>query len=105
MRAKLFLANTAEAVETGPLESTIVSLSKEIEKKGVEGKELQRRWITKQTELVALQVSKPRSGDSWSYFLNLCSVAQSYLVAFNYGRVSFWLRPVCGLMHSLPRAR
>lgn len=47
---------TAEAVNTGPLEATIASLSREIDAKGSEGRELQRRWINKQTELVALQV-------------------------------------------------
>lgn len=46
----------AEAVNTGPLEATISSLTREIEAKGSEGRDLQRRWISKQTELVALQV-------------------------------------------------
>jgi hypothetical protein len=39
------------------LEATIHNLGKEIDFKTKEGQELQRRWITKQTELVALQVS------------------------------------------------
>jgi hypothetical protein len=47
---------TPEAVNTGPLEATVASLSREIESKGTEGRELQRRWINRQTELVALQV-------------------------------------------------
>lgn len=46
----------AEAINTGPLEATIHNLGKEIEHKTKEGQELQRRWINKQTELVALQV-------------------------------------------------
>lgn len=45
-----------EAINTGPLEATIHNLGKEIEHKTKEGQDLQRRWITKQTELVALQV-------------------------------------------------
>lgn len=36
----------------GPLEATIHNLQKEISQKAVEGKELQRRWIAFQTELV-----------------------------------------------------
>jgi len=39
---------------TGPLEATINNLGKEIGAKGAEGKELQRRWIGFQTELVGL---------------------------------------------------
>lgn len=46
----------AEAINTGPLEATIHSMSREVEAKTKEGQELQRRWINKQTELVALQV-------------------------------------------------
>ncbi len=38
------------------MEATIHNLGKEIDFKTKEGQELQRRWITKQTELVALQV-------------------------------------------------
>lgn len=49
-------AHTTEAINTGPLEATIHNLGKEIEHKTKEGQELQRRWITKQTELVTLQV-------------------------------------------------
>lgn len=48
--------HTTEAINTGPLEATIHNLGKEIEHKTKEGQELQRRWITKQTELVTLQV-------------------------------------------------
>jgi hypothetical protein len=50
------LPSCAEAVSTGPLEATIASLSREIDAKGGEGRELQRRWMAKQTELVTLQV-------------------------------------------------
>jgi hypothetical protein len=48
----------AEAINTGPLEATIHNLGKDIEAKGREGQELQRRWINRQTELVALQVCR-----------------------------------------------
>ncbi|CAG9461572.1 unnamed protein product [Pedinophyceae sp. YPF-701] len=43
-----------EEESMGPLESTISNLRKEILQKGVEGKELQRRWINFQTELVGV---------------------------------------------------
>ncbi|KAG2494199.1 hypothetical protein HYH03_007557 [Edaphochlamys debaryana] len=43
------------AEETGPLEATIKNLSREIDTKGQESKELQRRWINCQQELVGLQ--------------------------------------------------
>ncbi len=39
----------------GPLEATINSLQHEIDAKGLQGRDLQRRWIQHQTELVALQ--------------------------------------------------
>lgn len=55
------VACCAEAINTGPLEATIHNLGKEIDFKTKEGQELQRRWITKQTELVALQVSLSNS--------------------------------------------
>jgi hypothetical protein len=45
-----------EAASTGPLEAAIRSLARDIEARGAEGRELQRRWMSKQTELVALQV-------------------------------------------------
>ncbi len=38
--------------ETGPLEATIKNLSREIDTKASESKELQRRWIGCQQELV-----------------------------------------------------
>lgn len=41
--------------ETGPLEATIKNLQREIDTKGGESKELQRRWIGYQQELVGLQ--------------------------------------------------
>jgi hypothetical protein len=47
-----------EAINAGPLEATIHNLGKEIEHKTKDGQELQRRWIGKQTELVALQVGE-----------------------------------------------
>jgi hypothetical protein len=42
--------------ETGPLEAVIRNVQHEVEVKGSESKDLQRRWIQYQTELVALQV-------------------------------------------------
>ena len=39
----------------GPLEATINNLTRELQQKDVEGKELQRHWINLQTELVAKQ--------------------------------------------------
>ena len=46
-----------EDEETGPLEAVIKNVQREIDNKGFESKELQRRWIGYQTELVTLQVS------------------------------------------------
>lgn len=43
-----------EDENTGPLEATIKNLHREIEVKGRESKDLQRRWVGFQTELVAL---------------------------------------------------
>lgn len=50
---RLAAASKSDA-NTGPLEATINNLQKEIDAKGAEGRELQRRWIGHQTELVAL---------------------------------------------------
>ncbi len=44
--------------ETGPLEATIKNLQREIDTKAAESKELQRRWIGYQQELVGLQNEK-----------------------------------------------
>lgn len=38
----------------GPLEATIHNLTREIGRKGTEGKELQRRWVGFQSELVTI---------------------------------------------------
>jgi predicted nucleic acid-binding Zn-ribbon protein len=38
----------------GPLEATIANISKEVVAKTAEAKDLQRAWVTCQTELVAL---------------------------------------------------
>uniref|UniRef100_A0A7S0QXY1 Coiled-coil domain-containing protein 40 n=1 Tax=Pyramimonas obovata TaxID=1411642 RepID=A0A7S0QXY1_9CHLO len=48
------LTANMEDANTGPLEATIANLQREITNKGVEGKELQRRWVGFQVELVAL---------------------------------------------------
>lgn len=39
----------------GPLEATINNLNRELQRKDVESKDLQRHWINLQTELVAKQ--------------------------------------------------
>jgi len=44
-----------ESEETGPLEAVIKNLQREIDTKGQESQDLQRRWIGYQTELVTLQ--------------------------------------------------
>ncbi|MEW5316880.1 MAG: hypothetical protein WDW38_008222 [Sanguina aurantia] len=49
------MADLSEGEEVGPLEATIKNLGKEVEGKGGESKDLQRRWISCQTELVGLQ--------------------------------------------------
>ncbi|GBF90586.1 hypothetical protein Rsub_03158 [Raphidocelis subcapitata] len=54
------VAARPEAVSAGPLEAAIASLGREIDSKGAEGRELQRRWLNKQTELVALQAENGR---------------------------------------------
>lgn len=48
------LTANMEDENTGPLEATISNLLREINNKGVEGKDLQRRWVGFQTELVSL---------------------------------------------------
>lgn len=50
------MVNNMVDEETGPLEAVIRNLQHEIDTKGVESQELQRRWIVYQTELVQLQV-------------------------------------------------
>lgn len=50
------MVNNMVDEETGPLEAVIRNLQREIDTKGVESQELQRRWIVYQTELVQLQV-------------------------------------------------
>lgn len=44
--------------ETGPLEATVRNLQREIDKKGQESRELQRRWI-------GCQQVRQRVGTSW----------------------------------------
>ena len=48
------LVANLEDENTGPLEATIANLSREITRKDTEGKELQRRWVGYQQELVKL---------------------------------------------------
>lgn len=48
----------------GPLEATINNLSRELVKKDVEGKDLQRHWINLQTELVAKQNANSELSES-----------------------------------------
>jgi len=49
------MVENMEDEETGPLEATIKNLQQEIDRKGVESRELQTRWLQCQTELVTLQ--------------------------------------------------
>ncbi len=44
----------------GPLEAVVNNLTREIQGKGEEGRELQRRWVGWQTELVGLQAENNR---------------------------------------------
>ncbi|KAA6423115.1 MAG: hypothetical protein FRX49_07102 [Trebouxia sp. A1-2] len=46
--------------EAGPLEAVVNNLTREIQGKGEEGRELQRRWVGWQTELVGLQAENNR---------------------------------------------
>ncbi|KAL3137705.1 hypothetical protein ABBQ38_004975 [Trebouxia sp. C0009 RCD-2024] len=46
--------------EAGPLEAVVNNLTREIQGKGEEGRELQRRWVGWQTELVELQAENNR---------------------------------------------
>lgn len=43
-------------MHTGPLEAQAASLSKEIEGRQAESVQLQRAWVSRQAELVGLQV-------------------------------------------------
>lgn len=49
---------------TGPLEATISNLEREIQQKGVEAQELQRRWVSFQMELVTLQNENNKLSES-----------------------------------------
>lgn len=53
-----------EDEETGPLEAVIKNLEREIDNKGLESKDLQRRWIGYQTELVSLQNDNAALGEN-----------------------------------------
>ena len=53
---------------TGPLEATINNLQREIQRKGVEAQELQRRWIGFQIELVELQNKNNKLSESLATF-------------------------------------
>ncbi|GMH42071.1 hypothetical protein BSKO_09990 [Bryopsis sp. KO-2023] len=55
-----------EDESTGPLEATINNLQREIQRKGVEAQELQRRWIGFQMELVTLQNENNKLSESIS---------------------------------------
>ncbi len=57
-------AGVAELDEdAGPLEATIVHLKKEIRQKTIECSELQRAWITQQTDLVTVQNTNQSIGE------------------------------------------
>ena len=54
-RAYEKLTANMEDTNTGPLEATVNNLNKEISQKSSESKNLQRQWVTVQTQLVGLQ--------------------------------------------------
>lgn len=58
------LVSGMEDENTGPLEATINNLAKEIDHKGLESTQLQRRWIACQTELVSLQNENSTMGEA-----------------------------------------
>ena len=49
-------------ITAGPLEAVVTNLTREIQGKGEEGRELQRRWLAWQTELVELHSENNRLG-------------------------------------------
>ena len=48
----------------GPLEATINNLTREIARKGDENRELQRRWMSQQLELISLQTAAARDAEA-----------------------------------------
>ncbi|KAL4448619.1 hypothetical protein ABPG75_005838 [Micractinium tetrahymenae] len=58
------LLDNAKDVETGPLEATIVNLQREIAAKAAAGRDLQRRWIGVQGQLVALQAENAEAAEA-----------------------------------------
>ena len=57
-RYEKIVGSAVEEDASGPLEAMIHNLNHEIDQKGSESQDLQRRWIVYQTELVALQVGQ-----------------------------------------------
>jgi coiled-coil domain-containing protein 40 len=60
--------------ETGPLEATISSLNREIQRKEVEGKQLQRHWIDVQTALVARQDDNEQMSQAHDRLTSNCTI-------------------------------
>lgn len=58
------LSTMVDGEETGPLEATVSNLNREIQRKGVEGNDLQRHWMTLQTELVGKQIDNAQLSES-----------------------------------------
>jgi len=50
----------------GPLEATIANLQREIAAKAAAGRDLQRRWIAMQSQLVALQAENAELAEAIS---------------------------------------
>lgn len=50
----------------GPLEATIHNLRQEIQNKGTESQELQRKWMQLQIELISIENENSRRGESLS---------------------------------------
>jgi coiled-coil domain-containing protein 40 len=67
-------SNQKKGEETGPLEATINSLNREIQRKEVEGKELQRHWIDVQTALVAKQDENEQMTQKHDRLTSNCSI-------------------------------
>lgn len=63
----IFTARSAfdrPGVGTGPLEATINNLIREIARKGDENRDLQRRWMSQQLELIGLQTAAARDAEA-----------------------------------------
>ncbi|KAK9821181.1 hypothetical protein WJX74_006086 [Apatococcus lobatus] len=58
------VANMEPGEHVGPLEATINNLIREIARKGDENRDLQRRWMSQQLELIGLQTAAARDAEA-----------------------------------------